>query len=180
MLGASSTENAMTILNWILLVLGAACGCYASFVAGQVVLWLQLKHDVFSRIELLSAIINGESIEFKPGEHRLDRILEAKAIEFYFHGHGKAYEECHKIANEIQNTLHRVGAIRGKDYYEISRQKTDWMGRVAALKSTPFAFFGWKRGTSSVLNFYRSKEEEYLRQAKSDISQNGGSVKDLP
>jgi hypothetical protein len=169
----------MTIRDWILLLLGAAGGCYASFVAGQVVVWLQLKHDVFYRIELLSGIINGQSIEFKPREHRLDRILEAKAIEFYFHGHDKAYRECHKIANEIQETLDRVGPLPEPHYYEITPRKTDWMRRLAALKPTRVAFFTPKRDMNSVLDFYLSKEAEYLRQGKTSITQRGGSVKDL-
>jgi hypothetical protein len=163
-----------------MLLIGAAGGCYASFIAGKVVVWLNLKHDFFYQIELLSALINRDSIETRPGKYPLWRILEAKAIEFCFYGHDKAYRECHRIADEIQRIFPQVAVLENPNYYEISSQKTEWMRCVAALKPNWKAFFSPKRDMNSVLEFYLSKEGEYLRLFKSNITSRGGNVSDLP
>ena len=76
----------MTLKDYILIALGFVLGGYASLIASRIVVWLHLKHDTFYRIELVSGIINGQSFEFAPHAHKPDRLLEARAIEFYFHG----------------------------------------------------------------------------------------------
>jgi len=144
----------MTSRDWILLVIGAAGGCYASFVAAKFVVWLNLKHDVFYQIELLSALINADSIETKAGQYPLWRILEARAIEFCFYGHDKAYRECHKIAGELQNVFRQVRVLKAPSFYEISSHKTEWLRRVAARRPTWRAFFSPRRDMNSVLELY--------------------------
>lgn len=170
----------MTSRDWILLAIGFGAGCYASVVAGKYVAWLNLKHDVFYRIELLSALINADSIETKGEQYPLWRILEAKAIEFCFYGHDKAYRECHKIAGELQSVFRQVRLVKGPDFYEITSHKTKWMRRVVELKPNPVAFFSPKRDMSSVLDFYLRQEAEYLNLFKSQIASQGGTVSDLP
>jgi len=169
----------MTLKDYILIALGFVLGGYASLIASRIVVWLHLKHDTFYRIELVSGIINGQSFEFAPHAHKPDRLLEARAIEFYFHGHDAAYRECHKIADEVQTTLDRVASKQHPHYHEITGRKTDWLKRTTSLRPNFLAFLTARRRMDSVLDFYLSKESEYLRQARANIARDGGTVEDL-
>ena len=169
----------MTLKDFFLIAFGFVLGGYASLIASRIVVWLQLKHDTFYRIELVSGIINGQSFEFRQHEHKPDRLLEARAIEFYFHGHDAAYRECHKIADEVQTTLDRVASKQHPHYYEITGRKSDWLKRTTDLRPNVLAFLTPRRRMDSVLDFYLSKESEYLRQARVGITTAGGTVEDL-
>lgn len=171
-------EPFISLKDIIIIAVGFVLGGYASFVASRVVLFYQLKHDVFTKVELLSALINADSFDFRCG-YRIDRLLETKAIEFHFYGHESAYQLCHKLANELQTALDRVGSLRNPNYYDITAKKTAWLREVASCAPSWWAFFRPRRSVESVLDSYLSKEAEYVCQAKSDIARAGGSTQEL-
>jgi hypothetical protein len=171
--------DALSTKDYLLIGLGFALGGYASLIASRIVLWMQLRHDAFCTIELMSGLMNGQSVEFKEGQHHPDRLLEAQAIEFYFHGHDGAYRECHKIANEVQTALERIRPIRHPHCFEITTIKTDWLKRVAGLRPSVLSLFRpWpRRSMDKVLDAYMSKESEYLRHARDSIAREGEELR---
>ena len=87
--------------------------------------------------------------------------------------------ERHKIADEVQTTLDRVESKQHPHYHEITGRKTDWLKRTTSLRPNFLAFLTPRRRMDSVLDFYLSKESEYLRQARANIARDGGTVEDL-
>ena len=147
-------------------------GGYLGFVFANYFHWLELRHELFSHVSLLSAVLNKDSHELKAEPYPSYRVLENKALGLLYHGHDEAYEVCHAVANQIEELFRPIA-----DYFrnhpdhhvDIAKQKSVWLNHVQEITPSWSALFWFNKRSGDVMTAYNSKENAYVAKRRADL-----------
>lgn len=162
----------------IFFIVGVALGWYFNEVVGKRAVFFDLIAEVMEQTALFPGLVCGNTPEIDQSKFlpRLDRYVEAKAIEALLLGHEKAHRAFREISKEIEITLNQAGATIGTTknvWVDLSSTKSSWLNRIARCKPDHRAIWLNRPRPAKALAAYHEREAEYVARAKADAKQVG-------
>jgi hypothetical protein len=167
--------SCLELKDWVLVLVGAGLGCYASLIASRILDFHLLKQTVLNQAQLLSAILDKGSYDFVAG-YTLDRMLHAYSVLAFSKGHKKAAALLKELGDEVEAMFTVIR--RSDDLWNVTTKKNRILERIAGISANRIAYLCGGPQPKRIIEFYSQKEQVMVSQACADRARTGQSPKE--